>query len=201
MSPTLDPGLTTPSGRFRTFWHSNSLGPWGLPSSLRQICSRSRCAPMPRPSDHAATARFKPRFKAPSSNRTTPQVDQAMHAKAFADFAQLRATGRRVKGQSFHAVLRSAGHQLDNGNIEGGRIDGDRSIVRVRHADSGKTLNRNPCDIRIRSRFRFSAPDPFPASGYLATPAPGASRNGQAGVTLRLRATEGGNPIGCVRET
>src|SRR5262249_58716534 len=27
------------------------------------------------------------------------------------------------------------------------------------------------------------------------------SRNGQAGVTLRLRATEGGNPFGCVRET
>jgi hypothetical protein len=40
MSPTLDPDLTTPSGRFHTFWHSNSLGPWGLPSSLRptSIC-------------------------------------------------------------------------------------------------------------------------------------------------------------------
>jgi hypothetical protein len=54
---------------------------------------------MPRPSDRAATARFKPRFKAPSANRTTPQVDQATHTEAFADFAQLRAAGREESAQ------------------------------------------------------------------------------------------------------
>jgi hypothetical protein len=54
---------------------------------------------MPRPSDRAATARFKPRFMVLSSNRTTPQVDQATHTEAFADFAQLLAAGREESAQ------------------------------------------------------------------------------------------------------
>ena len=54
------------------------------------MCSRSHCASMPRQSDRAATAQFKPRFKVLSSNRTTPQVDRVTHTKSFADFLQLR---------------------------------------------------------------------------------------------------------------
>jgi hypothetical protein len=54
---------------------------------------------MPWPSDRVATARFKPRFTAPSSNRTTPQVDQATHTEAFGDFAQLLAAGREETAQ------------------------------------------------------------------------------------------------------
>ena len=99
MSPTLDRGLTTPSGRVRSFRAANRRGPWGFPLSLRQICSRSRCASMPWPSDRAATARFKPRFTAPSSNRTTPQVDQATHTEASGDFPQLLAAGREESAQ------------------------------------------------------------------------------------------------------
>jgi hypothetical protein len=34
-----------------------------------------------------------------SSNRTTPQVDQATHTEAFADFAQLLAAGREESAQ------------------------------------------------------------------------------------------------------
>src|ERR1700677_556453 len=99
MSPTLDRGLTTPSGRVHSLRGANRPGPCGVPSSLRQICSRSRCASMPRPSDRAATARFKPRLMVLSSNRTTPQVDQATHTEAFADFAQLLAAGREESAQ------------------------------------------------------------------------------------------------------
>jgi hypothetical protein len=84
MSPTLDRGLTTPSGRVHSLRGANRPGPCGVPSSLRQICSRSRCASMPRQSDRAATARFKPRFMVLSSNRTTPEVDQATHPVAGA---------------------------------------------------------------------------------------------------------------------
>ena len=54
---------------------------------------------MPRQSDRAATARFKPRFMVLSSNRTTPQVDQATHTEAFGDFAQLLAAGREESAQ------------------------------------------------------------------------------------------------------
>ena len=54
---------------------------------------------MPWPSDRAATARFKPRFTAPSSNRTTPQVDQATHTEAFGDFPQLLAASREESAQ------------------------------------------------------------------------------------------------------
>jgi hypothetical protein len=54
---------------------------------------------MPRQSDRTATARFRPRFMVLSSNRTTPEVDQATHTEAFADFAQLRATGREESAQ------------------------------------------------------------------------------------------------------
>jgi hypothetical protein len=44
---------------------------------------------MPRQGNRAATARFKPRFfTVLSSNRTTPQVDQAAQTEAFADFAE-----------------------------------------------------------------------------------------------------------------
>jgi hypothetical protein len=61
---------------------------------------------MPRQSDRAATARFKPRFMVLSSNRTTPQVDQATHTEAFADFAQRRAAGREVTtDRTFNAKL------------------------------------------------------------------------------------------------
>jgi hypothetical protein len=99
MSPTLDRGLTTPSGGVRSLRGANRPGPRGLPSSLRQVCSRSVCESTPRQGDRAATARFGPRFKALSLNRTTPQVDQATHAEAFADFAQLRATEREETAQ------------------------------------------------------------------------------------------------------
>ena len=34
-----------------------------------------------------------------SSNRTTPQVDQATHAEAFGDFPQLLAAGREETAQ------------------------------------------------------------------------------------------------------
>jgi len=34
-----------------------------------------------------------------SSNGTTPEVDQATHTEAFADFAQLLAAGREESGQ------------------------------------------------------------------------------------------------------
>src|ERR1700678_4403604 len=98
MSPTLDRGLTTPSGRVRSLRGAGRPGPCGILSSLRQICSRRRCASMPRQSDRAATARFKLRFMVLSSNRTTPQVDQATHTEAFADFAQLLAAGREESG-------------------------------------------------------------------------------------------------------
>jgi hypothetical protein len=99
MSPTLDRGLTTPSGRVHSLRGANRPGPCGVPSSHRQICSRSRCASLPRPSDRAATARFRPRFMVLSSNRTTPQVDQATHTEAFADFVQRLATGREESAQ------------------------------------------------------------------------------------------------------
>ena len=99
MSLTLDRGLTTPSGRVHSLRGANRPGPCGVPSSLRQICSRSRCASMPRQSDRAATARFKPRFMVLSSNRTTPQVDQATHTEASGDFPQLRAAGREETAQ------------------------------------------------------------------------------------------------------
>jgi hypothetical protein len=99
MSLTLDRGLTAPSRRVHSLMGANRPGPCGVPSSLRQICSRSRCASMPWPSDRAATARFKPRFMVLSSNRTTPQVDQAMHTEAFANFAQLLAAGREKSAQ------------------------------------------------------------------------------------------------------
>src|SRR5580693_2372239 len=99
MSLTLDRGLTTPSGRVHSLRGADRPGPCGVPSSLRQMCSRSRCASMPRQSDRAATARFKPRFMVLSSNRTTPQVDQATHTEAFADFAQLLAAGREESAQ------------------------------------------------------------------------------------------------------
>ena len=98
-SPALDRGLTTPSGRVDSVRGANRPGPCGVPSSLRQICSRSRCASMPRPSDRATTARFKPRFMVLSSNRTTPQIDQATHTEASGDFPQLRATGREETAQ------------------------------------------------------------------------------------------------------
>src|ERR1700677_291698 len=99
MSLTLDRGLTAPSGRVHSLRCANRPDPCGVPSSLRQICSRRRCASMPRPSDRAATARFKPRFMVLSSNPTTPQVDQATHTEAFADFAQLRAADREESAQ------------------------------------------------------------------------------------------------------
>src|ERR1700678_4826642 len=99
MSLTLDRGLTTPSGRVHSLRGANRPGPCGVPSSLRQIGSRRRCASMPRRSDRAATARFKPRFMVLSSNRTTPQVDQATHTEASGDFPQLRATGREETAQ------------------------------------------------------------------------------------------------------
>jgi hypothetical protein len=99
MSPTHDWGVTTPSGPVRSFRGANRRGPWGFPSSLRQICSRSRCKSMLRQGDCAATARCEPRFRMLSSNRTTPQVDQATHAEAFANFAQLLAAGREESAQ------------------------------------------------------------------------------------------------------
>ena len=54
---------------------------------------------MPRQSDRAATAQFKPRARVLSSNRTTPQVDRVTRTKAFADFLQLRAAGREETAQ------------------------------------------------------------------------------------------------------
>ena len=106
MSPTLDRGLTTPSERVLAFGGANWPGPGGFPSSLRQICSRSRCKPMPRHGDRAVTARFKPRFTVLSSNRTTPEVDQATQTEAFADIAQLRAAGHEESAhQSIPAKL------------------------------------------------------------------------------------------------
>ena len=99
MSQTLDRRLTTPSGRAHSLRGANRPGPCGVPASIRQICSRSRCASMPRQSDRAATARCELRFRMLSSNRTTPQVDQATHTEAFADFAQLLATGREGTAQ------------------------------------------------------------------------------------------------------
>jgi hypothetical protein len=99
MSQTLDGRLTTPSSRVRSLRGAKRPGPCGVPSSLRQICSRRRCASMPRQSDRAATARFRPRFMVLSSNRTTPQVDQATHTEAFADFAQLFGAGREESAQ------------------------------------------------------------------------------------------------------
>jgi hypothetical protein len=74
MSLTLDRGLTTSSGRVHSLRDANRPGLCGVPLSLRQICSRGRCASMPRQSDRAATARSKPRFMVLSSNRTTPQL-------------------------------------------------------------------------------------------------------------------------------
>jgi hypothetical protein len=99
MSLTLDRGLTAPSGRVHSLRGADRPGPCGVPSSLRQICSRSRCASMPRQSDRAATARFRPRFLVQSSNRTTPEVDQATHTEAFGDFAQLLAAGGEETAQ------------------------------------------------------------------------------------------------------
>jgi hypothetical protein len=99
MSLTLDRGLTTPSGRVHSLRGANRPGPCGVPSSLRQMCPRSRCASMPLQNDRPATARFKPRFMVLSSNRTTPQVDQATHTEAFADFAQLLAARREKSVQ------------------------------------------------------------------------------------------------------
>jgi hypothetical protein len=99
MSPTLDRGLTTPSGGVRSFRGANRPRPWGLPSSLRQVCSRSVCESTPREGDRGATARFGARFKALSLNRTTPQVDQAMHTEAFAEFTQFRAAEREETAQ------------------------------------------------------------------------------------------------------
>jgi hypothetical protein len=99
MSLTLDRGLTAPSGRVHSLRGANRPGPCGVPSSLRQICSRSRYVSMPRQSDRAATARFKPRFMVLSSSRTAPQVDQATHTEASGDFAQLLAAGREETAQ------------------------------------------------------------------------------------------------------
>ena len=99
MSPTLDRGLTTRSDRVGFLRGANRPGHGGIPSSLRQICSSSRCKSMPRQGDRAAIARFKPRFKVLSSNRTTPEVDKATQTEAFADIAQLRAAGREESAQ------------------------------------------------------------------------------------------------------
>jgi hypothetical protein len=94
MAPTLDRGLTTPLGRVHSIRSANRPGPWGLPSSLRQICSRSRCMSVPRQRDRTATARDEARFRMRSSNWTAPEVDQVTHTKAFGDFPQPGATGR-----------------------------------------------------------------------------------------------------------
>src|SRR6202522_1550752 len=99
MSLTLDRGVTTPSRPVRSLRGADRPGPCGILSSPRQICSRGRCASMPRQSDRAATARFKPRFMVLSSNRTTPEVDQATHTEAVANFAQLLAAPREESAQ------------------------------------------------------------------------------------------------------
>ena len=106
MSPTLDRRSTTPVGRVHTIRSGNKPGPWGLLSSLRQICSRSCGKSAPRQGDRTATAQFEPRFRVLSSNGTTPQVDRVTHTRAFADFLQLRAIGREETAhQSIPAEL------------------------------------------------------------------------------------------------
>jgi hypothetical protein len=65
-----------------------------MPSSLSEKYSRSCGNSMPRQGDRTANARWQPRFRMLSSNWTAPEVDQATHTEAFADFAQLLAAGR-----------------------------------------------------------------------------------------------------------
>ena len=97
--PGLPQGLMTPLDRVQPISGGNRHGSWEVSSSLTKICSSGRGKSMPRQSDRAATARWQPRFRMLSPNGTTPQVDQATHTEAFADFAQLRATCREETSQ------------------------------------------------------------------------------------------------------
>ena len=99
MSPMLDRGLTTPSGRVRSFRGTSTPGNSGVPSSLGQMCSRSRCKSVPQQGDRVAIARCEPRFRMLSSNGTTLQVEQATDTEAVADLAQLRTAGREETAQ------------------------------------------------------------------------------------------------------
>src|ERR1700677_2417236 len=99
ISPTLPRCLTTPLGRAQSFTSRDRPGSRGLSSSLRKICSKSRCKSMRREGDRAATARWHRRFKTLSWNWAAPEVDQVTHTEAFGDFPQLRAAGREESAQ------------------------------------------------------------------------------------------------------
>jgi hypothetical protein len=99
ISPMFPRGLTTRAGRFQSMRNPDRPGSGGVSISLRSQCLRIRGKSMPRQGDRTAIARCEPRFRMLSPNGTTPQVDQAAHTEAFADFAQLRATGREETAQ------------------------------------------------------------------------------------------------------
>ena len=148
MSPMLDRGLTTPSGRVRSFRGTSTPGNCGVPSSLRQMCSRSRRESMPRQGDREATARRQPRLRMLSSNRTTPAVDKATQTVAFADIAQLRAAGREetahqsIPAKLLDLNLRALGATAQPLEKPGQRRR-DRRLSRIRPSSS---------DFRIKSQ-------------------------------------------------
>ena len=75
------------------------LGPGRLCSGIHRMCLRSRGASTLRLGERAATIRCDRGLRTNSSNLTTGQVDQVPHTEAFADFAQLRATGCKKSAQ------------------------------------------------------------------------------------------------------